>query len=203
MAFSKTFDRRLSQLFQQRTDWLRRKLGTRRPGKPPAFGRRKVDDGIYDLQQIASDAFAKKLAKAQFTEHVHFQKNYHVRGYGRRGKRKKFEDWFYGYFPKTTGLIYAFWGKHGKCIYIGRTGARGSRPSSHFEKYWFSRVRRITIFEVNGRRHVPKLECLAIHSYQPAYNRNKAATKKWTKSCPLCDTHKHIEGELRDIFRFR
>ena len=203
MAFSKSFDRELYDLFYQRTAWLRRKLGTKMTGKPPAFGRKKVNDGIQTLQELASNAFARKLAKSEFDQHVAGSKNYQIKGYGRDDKKKKFEKWFATHFSTTRGLVYAFWGKHRKSIYIGRTGSGGSRPSSHFKIFWFSQVKRITIFDVKGKSHVPKLECLAIHHFQPARNKNKASTKKWTKACPLCATHKHIEEELRDIFRFR
>ncbi|MGD1155990.1 MAG: hypothetical protein ABSA41_09195 [Terriglobia bacterium] len=203
MAFSKSFERELNNLFRQRTDWLRRRLGTSRPGKPPEFGRKKVDTGILKLQAIASDALAHKLAKSEFNAHVASRKNYHVKGRGPDDKKAKFEEWFDARFGKTKGLIYAFWGDRRKCIYVGRTGSHGSRPSSHMEKFWFSGVKRVTIFAVRGKSHIPKLECLAIHYFQPTRNKNKAATKKWTKACPLCKTHKYIENELRDIFRFR
>jgi hypothetical protein len=203
MAFSKSFERELNTLFRQRTDWLRRKLGSSRAGKPPEFSRKKVDAGILKLQAIASDALAHKLAKSEFNEHVASRKNYHVKGRGPDDKKAKFENWFGARFGKTKGLIYAFWGNHRKCIYVGRTGSHGSRPSSHMEKFWFSGVKRVTIFAVSGKSHIPKLECLAIHYFQPTRNKNKAATKKWTKACPLCKTHKYIENELRDIFRFR
>jgi len=66
MAFSKTFERELNNLFRQRTDWLRRKLGAKGAGKPPKFGRKKVNAGIRRLQEKASDALARKLAKAEF-----------------------------------------------------------------------------------------------------------------------------------------
>lgn len=203
MAFSKSFERELNNLFRQRTDWLRRKLGTSRAGKPPEFRRKKVDAGILKLQAIASDALARKLAKSEFNEHVASRNNYHVKGRGPDDKKAKFEKWFDARFGKTKGLIYAFWGNHRKCIYVGRTGSHGSRPSSHMEKFWFSGVKRVTIFAVSGKSHIPKLECLAIHYFQPTRNKNKAATKKWTKACPLCKTHKYIDNELRDIFRFR
>jgi hypothetical protein len=202
VAFSKTFDRELNKLFLQRTDWLRRKLGNRGVGKPPVFGRKKVNIGIKQLQDIASTALAHKLARSEFEEHVSSKKNFHVRGHGREDKKRQFEEWFARNFHKTKGLIYAFWGKGKKCVYIGRTGSHGSRPSSHFERFWFSSVKRITIFAV-GKSHIPKLECLAIHHFQPVRNKNKASTKKWTKACPLCTTHQYIEGELRDIFRFK
>lgn len=203
MAFSKSFERELNNLFRRRTDWLRRRVGAKGAGKPPEFSRKKVGKGIRKLQTIASDAFARKLAKSEFNEHVASRKNYGVKGRGPYDKREKFEEWFATHFRKRKGLIYVFWGNRKKCIYIGRTGSHGSRPSSHFEKFWFTGVKRITIFSVKGRSHVPKLECLAIHRFQPTRNKNKAATKKWTKACPLCTTHKHIESELRDIFRFR
>jgi len=203
MAFSKTFERELNCLFRQRTDWLRRKLGVKGAGKPPQFSRKKVNTGIKRLQLIASNALAHKLARAEFDEHVTFKKNYHIKGHGPDDKKKRFEKWFDSHFQKRRGLIYSFWGTRRRCIYIGRTGPRGSRPSLHFHKFWFSGVKRVTVFSIRQKSHVPKLECLAIHRFQPARNKNKAATKKWTKACPLCTTHKYIEGELRSIFRLK
>lgn len=203
MAFSKSFERELNSLFRQRTHWLRRRLGTKGAGKPPDFSRKKVSDGIRKLQTIASNSLAHKLAKSEFNEHVASRKNYHIKGRGHDDRKKQFERWFTNSFSKRKGLIYAFWGNNKKCIYIGRTGPHGARPSSHFEKFWFSSVKRVTIFAIKGQSHIPKLECLAIHRFQPTRNKNKSATKKWTKACPLCTTHKYIENELRDIFRFR
>ena len=203
MAFSKSFDLELDRLFRQRTHWLRRELGTKKTGKPPRFKRKKVDAGIRKLQTIASEALAHKLAKSEFEEHVVSRKNYYVKGRGPDDKKKQFEKWFAANFRRTKGLIYAFWGNHKKCIYVGRTGSHGSRPSSHFRIFWFRSVKRITIFVVRGQSHIPKLECLAIHDFQPTRNKNKAAKKKWTKACPLCRTRKNIESELRSIFSFR
>lgn len=203
MAFSKSFERELNSLFRQRTHWLRQELGSSGAGKPPEFSRKKVDAGISKLQTIASNALAKQLAKSEFDKHVASPKNHHIKGHGPDNKKEKFEKWFTAHFSKTKGLIYSFWGNRKKCIYVGRTGSHGSRPSSHFEKFWFSGVKRVTIFAVNGQSHTPKLECLAIHHFQPTRNKNKAATKKWTKACPLCTTHKYIENELRNIFRLR
>lgn len=203
MAFSKTFESELNKLFRQRTDWLRRKLGTTGAGKPPKFGRKKVTSGIRKLQAIASHALAHKLAKVAFEEQVVSPKNYRIKGRGPAEKKAKFQEWFAFRFKNTKGLIYAFWGKNGRCIYVGRTGSHGSRPSSHMEKYWFSCVKRVTIFDVSRKSHIPKLECLAIHRLEPRHNKNKAAAKNWTKACPLCTTHKYIEKELRNIFRFK
>lgn len=203
MAFTKGFERELEGLFHQRTDWLRRKLGTQGVGKPPKFGRKKVDSGIKRLQEIASVGLANRLARVEFDQHVDFQHNYHIKGRGFESKKEKFEKWFASKFKKIKGVIYVFWDKHKNCIYVGRTGAHGCRPSSHFDRVWFSPVTRVTVLAVKRKSHLPKLECMAIHRFQPKRNQNKAATKKWTKACPLCTTHKYIETELRDIFRFR
>jgi hypothetical protein len=88
MAFSKAFERELNGLFHQRTHWLRRKLGAKGAGKPPKFGRKKVNAGISKLEEIASGALAHKLAKAEFDEHVASRKNYHVKGRGPQEKKR-------------------------------------------------------------------------------------------------------------------
>ena len=203
MAFSKSFERELNKMFRRRTHWLRRELGDKGAGKPPKFGRKNVNKGILKLQEIASAALAQKLAKSEFNEHINFRKNYRIKGRGSSEKKKKFETWFSINFSQGKGIIYAFWGEHEQCIYVGRTGPHGHRPSSHFDKLYFLRVKRVTIFAVHSRSHLPKLECLAIHHFRPLHNKNKASTKKWTKACPLCMTHKYIETELRNIFRFK
>lgn len=203
MAFSKKFERRLNELFRQRTHWLRGELGNRSVGKPPKFGRKKVTKAIKELQLIASDGLTSKLAKIEFERHVARTRNFFIKGRGPYDKKAKFEAWYKPRFEHSKAVVYAFWGTAKRCIYVGRTGDRGSRPAAHFEKFWFSSVRRVKIFSVRGGSHLPKLECLAIHRFRPKRNRNKAATKKWTKACPLCATHRNIESELRDIFRFR
>jgi hypothetical protein len=158
------------------------KLGHRGVGKPPDFSRGKVNAGIKELQKIAFHALASKLAKTEFNEHVVLRRNYHVKGRGYEDKREKFDKWFAAKFKrKTSGLIYAFWGNRNKCIYIGRTGSRGSRPSSHFEKFWFTGVKRVTIFEIGTKSHIPKLECMAIHRFPPYGIRTRRLQKSGLK----------------------
>ena len=203
MAFSKQFEKGLYKLFRERTHWLRSKVGLKRPGKPSRFTQKKVSRGIKNLQLLASQAFSHKLAKSAFEDHVSATKTWHVKGHGRPEKIKLFKQWFRLTFGSTRrGYVYSFWNKN-KCIYVGRTGRGGGRPSDHFNVFWFSQVAFVKIFRVKGKSQVPKVECLAIHRFQPTYNSNVAATKKWTKACPLCEIHKAIESELRDIFRFR
>jgi hypothetical protein len=182
---------------------LRFAIGPKKPGKPSEFKRQSVDKGINKLQKIASHALARKLAKSEFEQYASTKKAWHIKGHGITEKKPNFEEWFRKTFPKEKPCIYAFWGNNSKCIYIGKTGSGGSRPSSHFDKYWFPEVKRIDVYPVNSQSQVPKLECLAIHHFEPKQNKNKAATKKWTKACPLCVVHKDIEKELRRIFRFK
>jgi len=202
MAFSRQFERQLDRLFRKRTQWLRSKLGLKRTGKPPIFSRRVVNRGISRLQDLALNAFAWRLAKSTFDEHVSERRNWQVKGRGRDEQIKHFRRWFKPDFGNARGHVYSFWSGQ-KSLYVGRTGRGGGRPASHFKTFWFSRASRVTIFRVRGRKNLPRVECLAIHHFRPVYNTNTASSKKWTKSCPLCDIHEAIEGELRDIFRLR
>lgn len=203
MAFAKLFERELDKLFRQRTDRLRRELGTTKPGKSPEFRRKNVNSGIRKLQKIASSALARRVKKCEFSAHVGSPKNYQIKGRGKDDKKKRFEKWFKFRFPRGKGIIYAFWGNQRRCLYVGRTGSHGSRPSHHFGKEWFPSAKRIKIYPVKAGSHIPKLECLAIHCFEPKENKIKAAKKKWTKACPLCKTNRYIKKELRSLFRFK
>jgi hypothetical protein len=202
MAFSKQFEKALDELFKQRTHWLRANLGFAKPGKPPKFSREKVDKGIDHLQELASKAFSRTLARTQFNKHVKRRKNWFVKGHGWEEKKKLFKNWYIKLNLKK-GYVYAFWSQNKECLYVGKTGSGGARPTHHFEKLWFARVKRVTVYAVKSKSQIPKLECLAIHRFQPTINKKKAAKKKWTKACPLCRIHRSIKSELRRIFRFR
>lgn len=166
MAFPKRFERELDKLFRQRTHWLRSELGLTKPGKPPVFDRTKVDKGISKLQSIVSDAFARTLAKTEFEKHAIIRKTWHIKGHGYKDKKKQFDNWFAREFDKRDGCVYVFWGNH-RCIYVGRTGKGGGRPSQHFKEIWLPQSKRVTIYPVKSKSHIPKLECLAIHRFQP------------------------------------
>ena len=202
MAFSNTFEKTLDSLFHRRTYWLRSIINSKR-GQPPKFGRREVDKGIGELQQIASNALSHKLARVEFKKHITIQKRWHIKGHGRTSKRQIFIEWFDKNFDSRKGYIYILWGNRNKCIYVGRAGRRGGRPTNHFDKQWFGGVKYIYVFPIRARSQIPKIECLAIHHFQPRENINKAATRKWTKACPLCKIHRLIERDLRNIFRLK
>ena len=65
MAFSKSFERELNSLFRQRTDWLRRKVGTATMGKPPNFSRKKVGAGIGKSTRTRVERLRRKTSEAR------------------------------------------------------------------------------------------------------------------------------------------
>lgn len=202
MAYVNQFVNALDELFRKRTYKLRSKIGSKIPGQPPKITKKFIDKEIANLQEIASHALANKLAKSEFYKYAYKKKAWHVKGHGIDEKKRLFEEWFRNNFPNLKTCIYVFW-RNKKCIYVGRTGSGGSRPSSHFIKFWFSNTNRIDIFPSTFASHTPKLECLAIHHFEPVRNKKRSATKKWTKECPLCAIHKNIEGQLRKIFKLK
>jgi len=198
------FRRIVNGLFEKRAFKLRNILSARRRGAAPVFNRRTVNTAIGALQKLASDEFSRALARDEFASSVHKRKSWHAkRGKGRGvgAKKRAFEAWYQNHFDSAR-CIYVFWSGR-TCEYVGKTGAGGSRPSAHFEKFWFSAVTRIDIYATRGKRALPALECLGMHHFQPRRNKSRAETRKWLKKCPLCEAHKAIEYEVRSVFRLR
>ncbi len=204
MATATEFRYELDRLFRRRTHWLRAVFEGPPPGQPPRLSRSHVKKTIAKLQSLASDILARDMARDEFEDSVDFRRSWHAkRGKGRgvEVKRTAFNFWF----DENVGSgpsIYVFWKKR-VCIYVGKTLGFGRRISSHFEKAWFLPVTRVDVYAAAGRRALPALECLAIHRFQPRRNKFRAERQKWTKKCPLCEVHRFIERELRDIFRLR
>lgn len=201
MAHFTKFEERLNKLFQDRTYILRKNLGLKIKGPSPSITRRKVDRTIFELQDLASTILARGLAKKEFKQNTGAKRGKKITGRGWRKQKENFDLWLKRNSPKSKQLVYVFWrGK--KCLYVGRTGSGGSRPSSHFNKKGFLPTR-IDIYPSKSKSQTPKLECLAVHRFEPSINRYKPAKKKWTKKCPLCSVHRKIEQDLRKIFKLR
>jgi hypothetical protein len=196
------FSKALDKLYQERTHWLRAVLGEKKPGRPPVFNRKKVGKGISKLQRIASSALSEELAKNELAEYTEPKRAWHVKGFGREQKRQKFDKWYNATLRPDQECVYIFWNRK-QCLYVGRTGVGGSRPRSHFEKFWFAQTTRVDVYPVKQLSNLPKLECLGVHRFHPARNKNKPSIPKWAKKCPVCRVERNIKDELRDIFRFR
>ena len=163
--------------------------------------RKKIDNAIGKLQDMTTTILARGLAVKEFDNNANPKKGRKITGRGWKNQKALFEQWFQKTFPKQNDLVYVFW--HNKrCVYVGRTGNGGSRPSSHFAKKW-CRITRIDVYPSKSKSQTPKLECLAVHRFEPSVNNYKPSRNKWTKKCQLCDVHQHIEADLRKIFRMR
>lgn len=202
MSHQVEFNRRLDRLYEKRTGWLRTVLSKPNTGPIPALKKNERERAIKRLQGIVSDAVARRMAKKQFERSVASQKTWKTKGWGTNKKIQQFRAWAKSRIDRKSGKVYVFWHKK-KCLYVGRTRGRGSRPSQHFRKAWFKDTTRIVVYMAPHRRDIPRLECLAVHRFLPARNKVKAARERWTPKCPLCSLHRKIKTEIRTIFRFR
>ena len=165
MAHITAFESKLEKLFRERTYKLRSDLGLKRKGPRPKLTRNKINKAIEELQELASNVLAKGLAREEFNENAGKKRGRKITGWGWKEQKFLFEEWFNKEFPKQNELVYIFW-KNKKCIYVGRTGKGGSRPSSHFNKKW-CRITRVDVYPTISKRFTPALECLAVH-YLPS-----------------------------------
>ena len=202
MSYQSKFNRMLDSLYKRRTSWLRSVVSRPRPGRPQSFSRKKREQKIRELQEITSEAQAKRLAKEEFKRFDAKKRPWRGKGRGLLAKKANFNHWVREKVHGKRGKVYVFWAGS-RCLYVGRSRGKGSRPSDHFKRKWFRKATRVDVFLTRKRSAISLLECLAIHRFLPSENKVKAARKKWTPRCPLCRLHRDIRRELRQIFRFR
>lgn len=166
------------------------------------ISRKYVEKKVGDLCYYASVKFSGSYFKEEFSNHTKKGKKYLIRGRGVKEKKALFKMWINEKFPKSPLLIYLFFGKE-RCLYVGKTGQGGRRPLSHFDKHWIHQTRYIVVYEVRSMSHLPKLECLATHYFDPKELQKFPSLHKWTKACPICEKHKFIENEIKNIFRLK
>ena len=201
MSFQSEFNAILDHLYERRTDKLRHVL-RKKHGNLLAITKKKREEKIKELEELASDALAKKMAKKHFKRLITRKRMWRPNGWGPDKKLKKFRIWVREEISPKRGKVYIFW-RGDECRYVGRTRGRGTRPSRHFKRGWFNGTTRIDVYLTRQKKSVPLLECLAIHRFRPTRNKVKAATEDRTPKCPLCAVHKKIRTELRKIYRFR
>lgn len=201
MSIEAEFNHLLDRLYKRRTDRLRH-VFIPKQGKLLALTTKKRESTIRELQELASKALAKRLAKKEFDKAATGRKTWRTKGWGMETKRKDFRRWVRRKIHKKRGKVYVFWKKK-ECRYVGRTGGSGMRPSRHFKRGWFRGTTRIDVYMTQQKRSIPRFECLAIHRFRPTKNAVKSAREKYTPKCPLCAVHKKIRTEVRKIYRFR
>ena len=202
MAIKTEFSRGLSELFERRTNWLKRAIGEVNPGPVLTFSKKKVMSRINRLCSLAREILSRKRARKALRKlecrRWHPKKG---KGFGRDQKQAVFKKWYERQI-KQPNCVYIFWSRR-KCEYVGRTLKGKGRPQSHFKQYWFGSVTQIDIMIVQQRRLVPMYECLAIDLYKPKRNLQKAARKRFSTKCPVCTVVKEIKDELKSLFKLR
>lgn len=201
MAQLTQFERELDALFARRTDWLRRAVGDRPPGRIPQWDKYKRQKAISALARIAESIVIRERGKDEFNKHKGERRSWHPKkgkGHGIDRKKKNFTRWYEKEIASKL-CVYIFWsGK--RCEYVGRTGNGGTRPQTHIEKHWFQRVTRIDIYIIRTTRELAMAECLAQHIYRPRLCKNRASHIKYTSHCPICMVSKDIQEELTNVF---
>jgi hypothetical protein len=208
MSARKGWQRELDKLFHDRVFQLRKAMGFVKRGNAPIFDKHRLERGIKRLDKLASAILDARIARQEFRTAIEGRKRWHPKkgkGWGITAKRKKFKIWF----DNQVGFdnyIYIFWSGRSpniRCEYVGQSTRGKTRPQSHFEKFWFQRVTRIDLWSIRNRSEVTKLECLAIHYFDPRMNKVRAANKRWTKKCPICEKHRKLQSELKNIFALK
>lgn len=201
MKYQTQFNKVLEKLWRRRVVWLHGAISGRKPGPPLKFDGPRRERAIEKLQQIASNALSRKLAKREF-EKAACKKTWFKKGHGVDAKKEEFDNWRRRKITEDRGKVYVFFAKR-KCLYVGRTRGRGGRPKAQFRKDWFKKATRIVVYSEKHRRNLSRLECLAIHHFDPRKNKIRASRGRWTMKCPLCKIHKEIRSEVRQIFSLR
>lgn len=195
----KRFDRKLKDLFDRRTHWIRSQMRKPTVGKPPTFSRKHVDEAIEYLTGLVEASLVKEYVS--WGEIFDGKRQWHSKGWGAEKKRKQFLNW-YDKEVDNDNCVYVFWASK-TCRYVGRTLHGKNRPQAHFYKAWFPGVTRVDIYYSKTKRNIPKLECLATHRFKPSHSKIKPSTKKWFSRCPICEAKKMVRSDVRSMFRFR
>ena len=197
------YEKELGKLVKARTYQVRN-IMRRARGASPNITRKTIRDSITKMRNfVEAELITKKQAREILRTYDH-KKQWHPKrgkGWGLAAKKREFRRW-YDKHISTKNCVYVFWQKR-KCLYVGRTMNGKGRPSSHFEKHWFSKATRIDIFEFQRKREVPRFECLMTHAHSPIYSKIKPAKKKYYIECPVCASSSEVSDEIRELFRLR
>jgi hypothetical protein len=200
---AKKFDTELVELFRDRTHALRAQIWLA-PGAVATVTKTRIQKSIEKLQDIAETAALRSRASMRIFRDYDYKRQWHPKknkGFGRAAKRRTFKAW-YDQHITTKNCVYVFW-KGKRCLYVGRTLNGKGRPSSHFEKHWFSQATRIDVYAFDRKRSVPRFECMLTHRHAPSYSRMKPASKKFYTRCPVCEMRQHIRNEVKSLFRLK
>lgn len=199
MSAKKQFKALLEKLFNARTHWILSEIWQMSRGRPPELDKAIRDREIKALQDLACKALVDREYKEAFRGWPRY--SWKIKGRGEDEKRNLLNEW-YERKVNHEYCVYGFWGR-GECLYVGSTTRGGNRPAEHLGKIRFRKATRVVVYPVTNSSEIPRLECLAVHKFNPKCNKRTPARKRWTKRCRICEMKKLIKGEVRSIFNLR
>jgi hypothetical protein len=197
MARQVAFKRELQKLWKRRTGYLM-SLVRQKPGPVATLTRRQRERAINELQEIATSILLAGDAKHDLDDLVVHRHRRLIRGHGYVAR---FATMTRGLAKITKPIVYSFW-KGKKCLYVG-TGKSWRRLNHYQKSIYLHHATSMHVAEITSRSYLGKAECLSTHIYEPRDNKVKAATQKWGKVCPICETHDAIRMELRALFSLK
>lgn len=199
---SARFSRALDKLFEVRVHPLKASIWPT-AGRWPNFTKTLVKNTIELLDELIADSLSVRsdirTVLAQHDKH----KQWRLRGKGRgvTAKQKHFKAWYDEHIG-TSNCVYEIWGRKG-ALYVGRTLNGRGRPTSHFDKQWFTAAVRIDVYGFRNKRGVPRFECLLTHRDRPSKSKIKPASRKYHTACPICEKQRDVRNRVKYIFRLR
>ena len=193
----KDFERQLDDLWKRRTRAIRDLVRTRK-GKPKEFTKKIRDKGIKAIADLSTRILLRQGAKEEFRELVCPQRMTHLSGSWEK-RADRLLQWAKQHFSKP--IIYSFWRKS-ECLYVGK-GKSWRRLRHYRDHKYLKESTLIKVFEVRQKSTLAKAECLAVHRFDPKYNKKTPGNQKWGKKCPICQAHDQIRSELRALFNLR
>lgn len=200
MAHTKRFEEKLDDLWRRRTANIR-SLVRKRRGPPQQFSKESREEGIGELQDIATDILLSRGAWEEFGKLVVSTRRNRIS----RGESKDTNRLLSWASRVASGpTVYSFWKKK-RCLYVGKAEKLKSRLSQYMgaKSAYITTGMTIKVHVIKRIGQLGKAECLAIHLFKPSDNRKKAAHRKWGRACPICSTHDLIKGELQSLFKMK
>lgn len=198
MSHAKAFTRKLDELWHRRTAPIRAHV-RRRSGVQKGLTKKKREAAIAELCQLAEQVICRRDAKKELESMVRQSRRTVVRGRGLESRFRNIKLWAR---QNLSGpIIYSFW-RGNRCLYVGK-GKSWRRLGAYQKSIYLRDASTLRVKMVRSLSYLPKAECLCTHLYEPRDNRVKAASKTYSKKCPICRATKQIREEIRDLFRMR
>jgi len=195
---ARRFLRLLDDLQQRRAGKLRRMVVGGTKGPKREFSGKVRSKLTRKMMDAAGEVLVRRYARPEFRKTIGRGRQRHIKGHG---IKKRFDCiWEWAKRKLDGPIVYTFWrGK--KCLYAGK-GNSYRRLWSYRKTIYLKEADLLEVWEVK-KRELPKVECLAVHLFEPRYNEVKPARVKYSKKCPVCQRLRKIKRELRSLFRLK